>query len=75
MSWIGVWIYQDGTAAAARGSNNWTTPMTGKWDCPITLFPASNPFIAGDAQGMAVAVITKGGITQYYGWWDKVKIV
>jgi hypothetical protein len=75
MSRITVWLYQNGTAAAARGSKDWTTPATGTWDCPITFFPASNPFSTGDALGMAVAVIIKDGTTQYYGWWDKVKII
>jgi hypothetical protein len=80
--WIAVWVYQKvgGKTAAARGSKDWgNSPVTPKWECPTTLFQASNEpsnrFTPGPALGMAVAVVKDGNKKKYFGWWDNTEIV
>ena len=73
---IWVWLYQSKTKAAGRGSKDWgNTPVSPTWDCPISMFPDSNQFEKGPAVGMAIAEVKKGNRREYFGWWDKVKIV
>jgi hypothetical protein len=74
---IWVWVTQEQSGAAARGSADWSnSPKSPKWNCTTTLFDGSPPFQDGDALGMAVALVKKGNGQEYFGWWDgKVEIV
>ena len=73
---IWVWISQDETKAAARGSFDWgNNPVSPEWECPTTLFADSPRFEAGKkAKGMAVAWVKDGTAKKYYGWWDEPDI-
>jgi hypothetical protein len=73
---IWVWVSQNYRGAAARGSMDWTNdPVSPCWNCPTGLFPGSNAFVAGQAVGMAVALVQKGNQQEFFGWWDDVEIV
>ena len=74
---IWVWVSQEHTDAAARGSVDWSnSPVSPKWDCATTLWQDSPPFEKGHkALGMAVALVKDGASTKLYGWSDKIDIV
>jgi hypothetical protein len=73
---IWVWVSQDATTAAARGSMDWgDDPVSPRWECPTTLFQDSPRFSPGSAKGMAIALVKNGNKKKYFGWWDKVTIV
>jgi hypothetical protein len=73
---IWVWVTQEKTDAAARGSVDWGNgPVSPHWDCATTLWQDSPRFEKGAALGMAVAVVKHGNGTKLFGWWDDVEIV
>jgi hypothetical protein len=73
---IWVWVSQNYSGAAATGRMNWeNNPVTPCWACPTERFQGSNPFVPGQAVGMAVALVKKGNTREYFGWWDDVDIV
>ena len=73
---IWVWVSQEKTGAAARGSMDWSNnPKTPHWDCPTTLFQDSPRFKNGPALGMAVALVKDGSGKKFFGWWDEKVVI
>jgi hypothetical protein len=73
---IWVWISQNQSGAAATGSGKWEEdPVTPSWECTTKLFDSSQPFVRGEAQCMAVALVKKGDSKAFFGWWDDVEIL
>ena len=74
---IWVWVTQDDTDAAARGSMDWgDNPVSPEWNCTTELWGDSPPFSTGaTAKCMAVALVKRGNDRVFYGWWDDAEIV
>ena len=73
---IWVWVSQEGSGAAARGSMDWgNSPVSPEWNCATTVFQDSPPFKKGPALGMAVAWVKKGNGKEYFGWWDEKVVI
>jgi hypothetical protein len=67
---ISVWVTQEKSKAAARGSKDFGNNPKAKWECATTLMENSPRFQKGPALGMAIALVKKGNGKEYFGWWD-----
>lgn len=73
---IWVWVTQERSAAAARGSFDWgNDPVSPRWNCPTTLMQDSPRFVPGPALGMAIALVKRGDRKEYFGWWDEDVVI
>lgn len=73
---IWVWVTQEHSAAAARGSMDWgNNPVSPTWECATTLMDNSPRFERGPALGMAIALVKKGNGKEYFGWWDDEVVI
>jgi hypothetical protein len=72
---IWVWVTQEKSKAAARGSMDFGNNPVARWECTTTLMENSPRFERGPALGMAIALVKKGNAKEYFGWWDDQVVI